>query len=474
MPEVSGLVGLVDPTLGPGAPSRVTGLVEALNDGSPPVATAGDVQSDYADRNMTQETDQVSILRPAVKELIRVEAVHCIPSAMRRAFAVATPGRPRPGVVDLPEDIAHRLHGFYEEDFARDPSTEAAPAPRCRPEAEALIDILPGPMSLVLIAGLFSNLPVGIVLTSVTLVFDALPLMLGEIRIAQLTLLIDRNFGGIIENPVFVTAPMFISMGLVMERTRIAEDLLIPLQKLLRLVPGGLALAVTLMGTIRAPATGIIEKSVVKLTVLACPRCWIRATPFARRGHGRERRHARHPHPALRHDRLHGRPLDAEPRRALRRGRRPRNGLGGRLGRLPRRPVRVEPLERPSPRGAHGVVRESLGPLALPTSIIGGPATPTDFAGVGAFAALLRGAVRGRVNRAAFAGAMGGMVRTIAMLLVIFAGATAFGYVFRAEGGEHFIVETVRNLGLGDRALMATMMTMIFVMASSSTGSRSR
>jgi hypothetical protein len=46
-------------------------------------------------------------------------------------------------------------------------------------------------------------------------------------RFAQLTLMPNRIFGGIIENPVLVAAPMFIFMGLVMERTRIAEDLLI-------------------------------------------------------------------------------------------------------------------------------------------------------------------------------------------------------------------------------------------------------
>jgi TRAP-type mannitol/chloroaromatic compound transport system permease large subunit len=134
-----------------------------------------------------------------------------------------------------------------------------------------LIEILPGLMFLALIAGLFSSLPVGFVLMGVTLIFGGLALMFGEMRFAQLTLMPNRIFGGIIENPVLVAAPMFIFMGLVMERTRIAEDLLISLQKMLRVVPGGLALAVTLMGTILAAATGIIGASVVMLTVLALP-----------------------------------------------------------------------------------------------------------------------------------------------------------------------------------------------------------
>ncbi|MGH1477443.1 MAG: thiamine pyrophosphate-binding protein [Geminicoccales bacterium] len=136
--KVSGRVGLVDATLGPGATNLVTGLVEALNAGSPIVAIIGDAQRDHAGKNMTQETDQASILRPACKELIRVEAVHRIPEAIRRAYAVATSGRPGPVVVDVPEDIAHGLHGFDDGDFEIDPAHTTAPALRCRPDDDAL------------------------------------------------------------------------------------------------------------------------------------------------------------------------------------------------------------------------------------------------------------------------------------------------------------------------------------------------
>ena len=133
--KVSGKVGLVDATLGPGATNLVTGLVEALNAGSPIVAIVGDAQRDHAGKNMTQETDQVSILRPACKELIRVETVARVPEAIRRAYAVATSGRPGPVVVDVPEDICHGLHGFEDGDFQIDPRHITAPALRCRPDA---------------------------------------------------------------------------------------------------------------------------------------------------------------------------------------------------------------------------------------------------------------------------------------------------------------------------------------------------
>ncbi|MDU9005956.1 thiamine pyrophosphate-binding protein [Sedimentitalea todarodis] len=136
--KVSGRVGLVDATLGPGATNLVTGLVEALNAGSPIVAIVGDTHRDHSWKNMTQETNQADILRPASKEVIRVEAVHRIPELLRRAFQVATTGRPGPVVLIVPEDVCHGTHGFDDADFDCDPRYQSAPALRCRPEAEAL------------------------------------------------------------------------------------------------------------------------------------------------------------------------------------------------------------------------------------------------------------------------------------------------------------------------------------------------
>ena len=64
---------------------------------------------------------------------------------------------------------------------------------------------------------------------------------------------------------------MFIFMGTMLEKSGVAKDLLYALQILLRSVPGGLALSVTIMGTIMAATTGIIGASVVMMTLLALP-----------------------------------------------------------------------------------------------------------------------------------------------------------------------------------------------------------
>lgn len=151
-----GRVGLADATLGPGATNLATGLVEALNAGTPMVVIVGDTNRDHSWKNMTQESRQTEILRPACKELIRVERIHRIPELIRRAFTVATSGRPGPVVVDVPEDIAHDTFEFDEAEFVVDAAHESAPAIRCRPareDAEKAAALIAGARRPIILAG---------------------------------------------------------------------------------------------------------------------------------------------------------------------------------------------------------------------------------------------------------------------------------------------------------------------------------
>src|SRR3982075_3662090 len=132
--RVTNRPGICDGTLGPGATNLVTGLVESLNGGIPVVAIAGDTNRLHSWKNMTQECRQAEILKPAVKELIRIEMTSRIPELVRRAFAVATSGRPGPVLLDIPEDVAHGTHDFVPEDFVVDEATLKAPARRIRPD----------------------------------------------------------------------------------------------------------------------------------------------------------------------------------------------------------------------------------------------------------------------------------------------------------------------------------------------------
>jgi acetolactate synthase-1/2/3 large subunit len=132
--KVTNRPGCVDATLGPGATNLITGLVESLNAGVPLIAITGDAHREHAWKNMTQETRQIDVLRPVVKELIRVEVIKRIPEHVRRAFSVATSGRAGPVLIDVPEDIAHGEHDFDAADFWIDPQTTRAPARRLRPD----------------------------------------------------------------------------------------------------------------------------------------------------------------------------------------------------------------------------------------------------------------------------------------------------------------------------------------------------
>ncbi len=133
--KVTNRPGVVDATLGPGATNLVTGVVESLNAGLPMVVITGDANREHAWKNMTQESKQIEILRPIVKEVIRVEVIKRIPEHVRRAFAVATSGRPGPVLIDVPEDIAHGEFDFDVADFWVDSETLKAQARRQRPEA---------------------------------------------------------------------------------------------------------------------------------------------------------------------------------------------------------------------------------------------------------------------------------------------------------------------------------------------------
>ena len=73
--RVTNRVGVCDATLGPGATNLVTALVESLNAGTPLVAIVGDSHRGHSWKNMTQESRQLEILRPAVKEVLHLLAV---------------------------------------------------------------------------------------------------------------------------------------------------------------------------------------------------------------------------------------------------------------------------------------------------------------------------------------------------------------------------------------------------------------
>ncbi|MEM7745004.1 MAG: TRAP transporter large permease subunit [Pseudomonadota bacterium] len=131
-------------------------------------------------------------------------------------------------------------------------------------------------MFLALALTLFTGLPVAYALGGVSLIFALIATWIDAITFQEYFSAVNRSYGGdgqsgAIQNPILVAIPCFVFMGTMLEKSRVAADLLHILQVMLKRIPGGLALSVTAMGTIMAATTGIIGASVVMMTLLALP-----------------------------------------------------------------------------------------------------------------------------------------------------------------------------------------------------------
>ena len=101
----TGKPGVVLVTSGPGATNAVTGIATAYMDSIPMVVLTGQVPKPLIGNDAFQEVDSVGITRPVVKHNFLIENVEDIASTIKKAFYVATTGRPGPVVVDIPKDI---------------------------------------------------------------------------------------------------------------------------------------------------------------------------------------------------------------------------------------------------------------------------------------------------------------------------------------------------------------------------------
>ena len=103
----SGTTGVVLATSGPGATNTVTGIATAYMDSIPMVIITGQVQSDWIGDDAFQETDIVGVTRPIVKHSFMVKKTEDIPATIKKAFYIASTGRPGPVLVDIPKDLTN-------------------------------------------------------------------------------------------------------------------------------------------------------------------------------------------------------------------------------------------------------------------------------------------------------------------------------------------------------------------------------
>ena len=121
-----------------------------------------------------------------------------------------------------------------------------------------------------IILALLAGYPVAFTLAGVSLLVAALAGTLGAFDLTLLLTLPSRIFG-IMTNEILIAVPLFVFMGVTLQRSRVAEDLLETLSRLCGSLPAGLGVSVLLVGTLLAASTGIVGATVVTLGLLALP-----------------------------------------------------------------------------------------------------------------------------------------------------------------------------------------------------------
>src|SRR4029077_18787052 len=117
---------------------------------------------------------------------------------------------------------------------------------------------------------LMAGYPVALTLGGVSLAFALIGYALGAMDIGLLGALPARIFG-VMTNAVLIAIPLFIFMGVMLERSRIAEDLLETMGRLFGALPGGLGISVVLVGVLLAAAKGVVGATVVTIALITLP-----------------------------------------------------------------------------------------------------------------------------------------------------------------------------------------------------------
>ncbi|NIA68952.1 TRAP transporter large permease subunit [Pelagibius litoralis] len=125
-------------------------------------------------------------------------------------------------------------------------------------------------MFAVLIGAILLGYPVAFTLTGVAVIFAALGWAFGVFDVGLLGALSQRIFG-LLTNNVLIAIPLFVFMGVVLQQSRIAEDLLETMGRLFGSLRGGLGVSVILVGALLAASTGIVGATVVAMGMIALP-----------------------------------------------------------------------------------------------------------------------------------------------------------------------------------------------------------
>ena len=351
-------------------------------------------------------------------------------------------------------------------------------------------------MFFAVIVVLLAGFPVAFTLAGTALLFALIGSLAGVFDPVFLSTVPNRLYG-IMSNVTLIAVPLFVFMGVTLERARIAEDLLETLSMLMGRLRGGLGIAVVLVGTLLAASTGIVGATVVTMGLLSLP-------TMLRRGY--------HPGVAtgiitaagtlgqiippsiilvLLGDVLSSAYQQAQLQSGVFRPEVISVGdlfIGALLPGLLLVLLyisyllvlaRVQPTRMPAWRESAtaneiptdlwlrvaGALLPALGLMfAVLGSIIAGIATPTEAAGVGAVGALLLALARGKLDLGRLRDICQTTARFSSMVFLILIGASLFSLVFRGYGGDEAIHEFLNGLPGGKYTALFIVMLLMFLL----------
>lgn len=341
---------------------------------------------------------------------------------------------------------------------------------------------------------LFAGYPVALTLGGVSFAFAVLGHVTGVSDIGLLYALPQRIFG-VMTNTVLLAIPLFIFMGVMLERSRIAEDLLETMGRLFGGLPGGLGISVVIVGVLLAAAKGVVGATVVTIALITLP-TMLR--------HGYDKRLAAGTVAAtatlaqimppatvlvLLGDQLNNSFQAAQLAKGIFAPETVSVSdlfAGAIVPALTLvalyllflvavaivRPAAVPPIPNAGGAGLFArVLKAMIAPVLLIVVVLGsiliGLATPTESAAVGAVGAILLAAVRARSLTA-----LGGFVRETvtkttqmtSMIFTILIGATLFSLVFRGLGGDDMVHRALSGLPGGVTGAILVVMLAMFLL----------
>jgi tripartite ATP-independent transporter DctM subunit len=355
------------------------------------------------------------------------------------------------------------------------------------------MELIPLLLFAAICLALMCGYPVAFTLAGTSLLFAGFGILTNTFDPSFLTAVPNRVYGIIINTNLYAV-PMFVFMGIMLEKSRIAESLLTAMARMFGRLPGGLGISVILVGMLLAASTGIVGATVVTMGVLSLP-SMLRAgySPALASGTICATGTLGQIIPpsivlVLLGDVMSNAYQQAQLRQGVFSTQTVSVGdlfIGAIIpglmlvgfyllymllvawlkpGAAP--PANEETLRAFGNESLGSAVLNSLLPpllliMAVLGSILSGAATPTEAAGVGALGALLLSLVKRRLSLKILSEVSQATVKVTSMVFLIMIGASIFSLVFRGFGGDLVVEEFFGNLPGG--VVMATVMVMLVV-----------